>query len=192
MRKWSMVVVSIGVLAAACGGADDSANSGTGFGTEPPESGQQQNSEDSDSNSGTEAATAPGDGGTLDDPTPEASGLLPQDGFRIGDDVWVRTVPITSGQCFVQEGEGITPFAVWGTLNNDDSLSFAVSHDQDAGFGAEVTSDTMFWVAGRKDGTEVIVDHDFATQSITGSGLFYNLHSDEWAYGSFEFTCTGE
>ena len=89
--------------------------------------------------------------------------------------MWIRTIPITSGQCFVQEGEGVTPFAVWGTLDNDDRASFLVSHDQDAGFG-----------------TEVIVEHGFATQSITGSGLFYNLHSDEWAYGSFGFTCTGE
>jgi hypothetical protein len=34
-------------------------------------------------------------------------------------------------------------------------------------------------------------DHDLATQPIIGSGLFQNLHSDEWAYGSFEFGCKG-
>jgi hypothetical protein len=192
MRKLFITVVSVAVLAAGCGGADDSADSGTGFGTEPPGNEQQQDSDGSDSNVGTEAATASGDGGTFDDPTPEASGSLPPDGFRIGDDVWVRTIPITSGQCFVQEGEGITPFTVWGTLNNDDTLSLAVSHDQDAGVAAEVRSDTMSWVAGGKDGTEVVVEHDFVAQSITGSGLFYNGHSNEWAYGSFDFTCTGE
>ena len=91
----------------------------------------------------------------------------------------------------MQEGEGATPFAVWGTLNGDDNLSFAVSYAEDGSFSSEVTSDSMFWVAGQKDGTELTVTHDFAAQSIRGDGLFYNLHSDQWAYGSFDFTCTG-
>lgn len=190
MRTWFMVLVCIVVMATACGGSDDSADDDGSVGTQSPTTGQQDATNDTGSNAG--AGSSSGDGGTLESPTPEASGPLPSDGFRIGKDVWVRTIPITSGQCFVQEGEGIDPFAVWGTLNGDDNLSFAVSYAEGGSFSSEVTSDSMFWAAGEKIGSELTVEHDFATQSISGDGLFYNLHSDEWAYASFQFTCTGE
>ncbi len=128
--------------------------------------------------------------GTMDNPTPEASGALAPNGFRIGNTVWERTVPITRGQCFVQDSEGATPFAAWGTLNGDDALEFGVSYDSDTdSTDAQVTSDNMFWVAGKKDGSQLSVEHDVEALSIAGTGLFYNLHTDEWAYGSFQFTC---
>lgn len=187
MRKWLVTFMSVAVMVSACGG-DDSADDPSGLDNQPSESGQQTGAEDSVS--GGDANTDSGSG-TLENPTPEAPGPLPPDGFRIGDDVWERTVPITRGQCFVQEGDGATPFAVWGTLDADDNLSFAVSYGEDGSFSSEVTSDSMFWVAGQRDGSDLTVTHDVATQSISGEGLFYNMQSDEWAYGSFEFTCTG-
>ncbi len=131
--------------------------------------------------------------GTMDNPTPEASGALPPNGFRIGNTVWERTVPMTSGQCFVQESEGATPFAVWGTLDGDDALDFSVSFDSDTdSTSAQVTSDTMFWVAGKQDGSQLAVEHDIDAQSVAGTGLFLNLHTNEWADGSFQFTCESE
>jgi hypothetical protein len=190
MRKSIVVLVSVAVLTAACGGGDDPADEVGSLGTQPSEDAQQAGTDEPDASS--EVSAGSDGSGTPDNPTPEASGPLPPDGFRIGNDVWVRTLPITSGQCFVQEGDGVHPFTVWGTLDNDDGQSFAVNYDDDGRFSSEVTSDAMFWVAGSKDGSELTVEHDVATQSISGDGLFYNLHSDEWAYGSFQFTCAGE
>lgn len=189
MRKWFAVLVSVAVIAGACGGGDDSANDPATASTPPPASEQQEDGGDSASSG--EANTDSGSG-TLENPTPEASGQLPPDSFRIGNNVWARTIPMTRGQCFVQEGEGVAPFTAWGTLDNDDNLEYSVSYNADTDSSdAQVTSDSMFWVAGSRDGSELAVEDDFATQSISGTGLFYNMHSDEWAYGSFQFTCTG-
>ncbi len=131
--------------------------------------------------------------GTMDNPTPEASGALPPNGFRIGNTVWERTIPMTGGQCFVQESEGAIPFAVWGTLDGDDALDFGVSYDSDTdSTSAQVTSDAVFWVAGKQDGSQLAVEHDIDAQSVAGNGLFLNLLTNEWAYGSFQFTCESE
>lgn len=184
MKRLLVVSLVVVVFVAGCGGDDGSTDAGANAGVENPASDAQGSADDSGAGDGSGA----GGSGSFEDPTPEASGELPPNGIRIGDNVWVRTTPAT-GQCFVQEGEGVTPFAVWGSLDNDDSLSVSVSTDQDGGFGAEITGNTMFWVAGSKDGSELSVDHDFASQTVSGSGLFYNLHTDEWAYSSFEFTC---
>lgn len=189
MRRWSVMVATVAMIAGACGGGDPSADNTVQSGTQRSDSGQDAGSDDSGPNGDT--ATQSGGTGTLDNPTPEAPGPLPADGFRIGNDVWERTIPMTRGQCFVQEGDGAAPFAVWGTLNGDDSMSFAVDDGGSGNPTSEVTSDTMFWVSGQKDGTQLTVEHDAATRSISGEGIFYNLQTDEWAYGSFQFTCTG-
>jgi len=47
----------------------------------------------------------------------------------------------------------------------------------------------MNWISGVKDGTELTINLDFETNTMSGEGLFYNGHTDEWFYGSFAFTC---
>lgn len=44
-------------------------------------------------------------------------------------------------------------------------------------------------ISREKDGTELTVNLDFETSSISGEGLFYNTHTNEWVYGSFQFAC---
>lgn len=129
-------------------------------------------------------------GGTLEDPTPEASSPLPADSIRIGEAVWERTIP-RDGQCFVQEDDGTIPDsgAASGSVNNDPAVEFRVSHAQDGSVEAQVSSDLMNWISGVKDGTELTIQLDFETSTMSGEGLFYNGHTDEWAYGSFTFTC---
>ncbi len=130
-------------------------------------------------------------GGTLENPTPEASSPLAADSIRIGEAAWERTIP-TDGQCFVQEDDGTIPDSgtAWGSVNNDQAVEYRVSQNQDGSLEAQVSSDLMNWISGQKDGTELTVNLDFGTSSISGEGLFYNTHTDEWAYGSFQFTCT--
>lgn len=181
-----VVTVALVALASSCG--SESNDQSQDDPTQDPDPQAVEETGDTDPAAGDTAE--PGSPGTLDNPTPEPSGTLPSNGFRIGDNAWARTVPITRGQCFVQEGEGVLPFAVWGTLDNDDGLSFAVSIGEDDAFSSEVTSDTMFWVAGQRVGSQLSVTHDLTTQTISGEGIFNNLQSNEWAHGSFAFTCT--
>jgi hypothetical protein len=175
------LVVLLALVTAACGGGgDDGGDLGEDvFGGIGESSGDVD--PDDQGSSG---------GGTLENPTPEASSPLPSDSFRIGDAVWERTIP-TDGQCFVQEDDGTIPDsgAARGSVNNDPGVEFSVSHDQDGSVEAQVSSDLMNWISGVKDGTELTIQLDFETNSMSGAGLFYNGHTDEWAYGSFMFTC---
>ena len=169
----------IALIAAGCGGGDGADLGEDVFG------GIGQASDDADP----EDQGSSG-GGTLESPTPEASSPLPADSIRIGDVVWERTIP-TDGQCFVQQDDGTIPDSgtAWGSVNNDQGVEFRVFHDQDGSQTAQVSSNVMDWISGVRDGTELTIQLDFEANTISGEGLFYNGHTDEWAYGPFTFTC---
>lgn len=179
MRRLLAIVFVMVLVVAGCGG-DDDAGGGEGAG---------------DNNAGAFSEDPSGDntsdGGNADDPTPEASGPLDPDSIRIGSEVWNRTLPMTTGQCFVFKDDGNLPDSAvaWGTLNNDDGLSFSADYGQDGTFGAEVQGENMYWVAGQRSGTDLTIELDFDNLTITGEGIFNNLHTNEFAYGSFHFVC---
>jgi hypothetical protein len=117
--------------------------------------------------------------------------------IRIGDQVWMRTLPMTTGQCFLYEDDGSLPTSatVWGTLNNDDSLHFSVSYTQEGTFQAQVDNDSdMYWVAGERNGEidDLTIELDFEAQTIRGSGTFTNFVGGGNAQGSFAFQCEEE
>lgn len=185
MRKLAGVVAVMALVLLGCGGGDTSRE---GDGVAAGDSGSQT---DSSQDPGPGDQESEGGVGTLDNPIPEASGALASNSLRIGDTTWVRTLPMTRGQCFLYEDDGTLPDSgtAWGSLNDDDNLSYSVNYHQDGSFEAQVSSDTMFWVSGQREGSELTITLDFATQTISGDGLFFNLHTGEWAYGSFEVTC---
>lgn len=180
LRRLSVLVVLIAVIATACGGGEGDDVGEDVFGGIGQASGDVEPGEQGSS-----------DGGTLDEPTPEASSALPADSMRIGDSVWERTIP-SDGQCFVQEDDGTISDSgtVWGSVSNDQGVEFKVSHGQDGGLSAQISSNLMGWNSGVKDGTELTIQLDFETNTMSGEGLFYNTHTNEWAYGSFTFTCS--
>lgn len=136
---------------------------------------------------GAEEDSGAATGGTLDAPTPESSETLNPDSIRIGADVWSVTSEASSVQCALTQDSERT-FA-WGSLDNNDSLYYSIDRSADGTTEGQVSSDTMNWVAGGRIGTGIIVEGDFAAGTISGTGLFNNLHTDEWAYGSFAITC---
>ena len=183
MRRLSGLVLLIGLVTVGCGSASDTSVGSLGedaFGGIGQASGDV--APEGQGSSG---------GGTLENPTPEASSPLPSDSIRIGEAVWERAIP-TDGQCFVQEDDGTIAASgtAWGSVKNDPEVDFNVSQDQDGSVEAQVRSNLMDWVSGFKDGTELTVQLDFVTSSIIGDWLFYNGHTNEWAYGSFAFTCS--
>ncbi len=184
MRNLVAVLMVTGLVMAGCGGTDLGVDAAQD--TSPSSDQGSQETQAGAGESGDDAGQT-----SADDPTPEGSGPLDVDSIRIGSNVWHRTLPMTRGQCFLQPDDGTLPDSgvAWGTLDNDDNLSYAANYNQDATFEAEVSSDTMFWVAGVRTGSELSIELDFAADTIRGEGLFNNLHTDEWAYGSFQFTC---
>lgn len=127
--------------------------------------------------------------GTYEEPTPEADGPVRTNGLRIGADEWTRSAG--DGQCFVEDGDLGLRATAWGSLDDDPALSFSIDLDADGSAEGQISSDSMGWVAGGRDGTELTVLADASAQTITGSGLFYDFHTDGWAYGSFAFVCDG-
>lgn len=185
MRMLCGVVLAMVLVVAGCGGVDEGTiedPSSLDEGSAATQGGGQSSAND-EGGGGSES------GGSQDSPTPESTNALPADSIRIGDTAWQRTL-LDSGQCFVQEGDGATPFAVWGNLDNDETLRFSISDNADAGYEGSVEGPTMGWIAGGRDGTELTVEWDVAAQTISGEGLFYNYFDDTWAYGSFAFDCT--
>lgn len=181
MRRLAAVMFAVALVVSACGGgADDEGgadNTAGVFGQDP---------------SGDDPAAGNSGPGSAEDPTPEASGSLDSDSIRIGNEVWNRTLPMTSGQCYVFKDDGNLPDSAnaWGTLNNDDGLEFSASHGQDGSFEAQVRSDNMYWLAGeRSPGTELTIELDHDNLTLRGEGIFNNIHTNEFAYGSFEFVC---
>ncbi|CAN5875258.1 hypothetical protein BH23ACT4_BH23ACT4_00070 [soil metagenome] len=55
--------------------------------------------------------------GVGDSVTPESSGPLAENSIRIGDQVWQRTLPMTTGQCFLYMDDGTLP-TQWHRLGN--------------------------------------------------------------------------
>jgi len=117
--------------------------------------------------------------------------------IRIGSTVWARTLPMTTGQCFVFEDDGTLPDSgvAWGTLNGDDDIRFRAAYSQDGTFEAEVVDENAyFWMAGpRSPGPDdLVVELDFDTLTISGSGSFANALNTDVVQGTFEFQCEPE
>jgi len=104
---------------------------------------------------------------------------------------------MTTGQCFLFEDDGTLPTSatVWGTLDGDDGIRFSASYRQDGTFGAEVDDQTTnFWFAGPNGPgvDDLVIELDFETLTISGSGTFTNALDGESAPGAFEFQCEPE
>ncbi len=144
--------------------------------------------------------TDPGDGGNAgvgsDEPTPEAPGPLLDNAIRIGNQTWERTLPMTTGQCFLFEDDGTLPDSgnAWGTLDGDDDLRFAARYNQDGSFESEVSNNhDMYWGSGPRFGEDdLLIELDFDNLTISGHGTFVSLITGERAMGSFQFTCEAE
>ncbi len=181
MRARALSMVAVVGLVAGCGG-DDSAD-GT---------------EDAAADDGAEANVDADDGGAADDAGDAGGAATPagpaaMNTIQVDGEVWDRTLPMTTGQCFVQNVEGLPPSGVaWGTLDGDDELRFSASQNQDASNEAEVETPDVFWVAGPRvaDGPDdLVIELDFDALTIVGSGTFTNLYTGETAAGSFAFQC---
>jgi len=142
-------------------------------------------------------ATPPVDGdasGNSSNPAAEASGPVAVNTIRVGSQVWERTLPMTAGQCFLQEDDGTLPTSasVWGTLDGDENVRFSVGVNQDGTFEASLDNNVdFFWIAGPRSSEvdDLVIELDFATQTIRGSGTFVNAGRGETSTGSFEFRC---
>jgi hypothetical protein len=191
VRKLTVLIAVLMLALAACGGAQEDAD------VQTPDNGSGSDGEGTvqDANDSTGGGD-PGNGDT-GTPTPEPSGTVDMNTIRIGSDVWSRTLPMTTGQCFLYEDDGNLPTSatVWGTLNGDDDLRFMANFGQDGTFEAEISNDVdMYWIAGERapDPNDLSIELDFASNTITGSGTFYLANTGELASGSFAFQCDGE
>lgn len=192
MRSRLLVLfAAASIILAACGG-------GT---TEPDNGGSQEpapaSNDGSDADAGQAGAGDSGDDGVAsDEPTPEASGPLGENTIRIGDQTWERTLPMTTGQCFLFEDDGTLPDSgtAWGTLDGDEDLRFAARYQQDGTFESEVSNNhDMYWGSGPRFGEDdLVIELDFDTLTISGNGTFASLITGERAMGSFQFTCEPE
>lgn len=179
MLRRLTTLVFVFLLVVACGSGGDVADSdstfeGIGEGAEPGTIDERVND------------SGPG---SLGDPTPEASDPLEANSIRIGDQAWSPPHPSTTGQCLVQAADGTLPNkgSAWGDIDEGSRFAFRVNSDGSS--TGEVTGDTMWWVAGQIDGSELTIELDFDSSTISGKGLFNNGHTNEWAYGSFQFEC---
>ena len=147
-----------------------------------------------DADTTTEAAT------TGDDAiTPEGNGEPEMNTIRIGSQVWTRTLPMTTGQCWVTDendgGSGLPASSnIWGTLDGDEDVRFSAGMDQDGAFGAEVDDQRSFyWVSGKRSPlNELTITHDYENRIARGTGVFENALTGERAYGSFAFQCQAD
>lgn len=180
MFRGLIILFLVALLVAACGGGGETAEDDSIF------DGIGEAAESGTIGSG-EGDSGPG---SLEDPTPEGSGPLEPNTIRIGDTVWSPSHPSTTGQCFVQAADGTLTDngTAWGDID-DEGSSFAFRVNSDESFTGEVRGNTMNWIAGQKDGSQLTIDLDVDASTISGEGLFYNGHTNEWAYGSFQFEC---
>lgn len=184
VRYVAMSLVVVLVLA-ACGGDDGETARGNGDGDTQQE----------------DVGSSGGDGSVGGDvggsETPEPVGPADMNTIRIGSETWSRTLPMTSGQCFLPAEDGGDPTGgtVWGTLDGNDDLRFNVGYEADGSHGAEVNdNERLYWIAGVRspNGNDLQFEIDFDAQTITGSGTFTSLTTGEVAAGSFAFQCEGE
>ena len=186
-----MLFALLGATLIACGGGDDEPSDGDG----PGGSDASPAASSGDGSNGGSNGNA-GSGGSSDpEAAPEPIGPVAVNTIQIGDETWTRTLPMTSGQCFLYEDDGTLPTSavVWGPLDGDD-LSFSANYNQDGSFESEVRGENFFWVAGpRGPGVDDLeIELDFDTLTVTGEGTFHNLHNGEIAAGSFHFQCEPE
>ncbi len=180
----------LAMVLAACGGDDAASLPEVDQTTVPGED------EQSDSGESVQGDTGDPSNGGSDEPTPEASGPLGENSIRIGDQTWERTLPMTTGQCFLYEDDGTLPdsASAWGTLDNDEDLRFAARYGQDGSFESEVSNnEDMYWGSGPRFGEDDLeIELDFENLTISGSGTYVSLITGERAVGSFQFTCEPE
>ncbi len=183
-RVFLVVILALALAATGCGGSDSSDDAGTTTPSTAP------SVDDADSGNGTGGQADDGSGG---EPTGEPIGPAAMDTIRIGSETWTRTLPMTSGQCFLYEDDGTLPTTgvAWGPLDGPDGIRFSATHNQDGTFEAEVSNDTnVYWFAGpRSPGVDdLVIELDFDALTITGSGTFTSVLGDV-AQGSFAFQC---
>jgi len=189
MRRFTILIAGLMVIVGACGSVQELSDAAN---TASNEAANNETDPQAPGDTGAPGATADGQAAA-----PEPSGDVAMDTIRIGNDVWSRTLPMTTGQCFVFEDDGTLPTSgtVWGTLDGDDELRFAARLSQDGTFEAEISNDSdMYWLAGERapDPKDLSIELDFENLTITGSGTFYLANTGELASGSFAFQCEEE
>jgi hypothetical protein len=189
--RYLLVLIAVVALAAVgCGGASpDGADSvGDGVGGGQP----------TDTTLGGDP-NAGGGGGQPGEVEPEPAGPVEPNTIRIGSQVWKRTLPMTNGQCFLQEADGTLPTSAvsWGDLDGNAGDRFSANVRQDGGFEADVTgggNSSLFWLGGTKNPEldDLVIELDFDAQTIKGHGTFWSLTEQRAASGSFHFICEPE
>jgi hypothetical protein len=180
------LMAALALLAAACGGAQSTpANSVSGGVIDGLQTDTAQGS------------SAAGGGGQAGEVEPEPPTPVDSNTIRIGSQVWKRTLPMTTGQCYLFEDDGTLPTSAtaWGTLDGDDSYHFSANLTQDGTFKAQVDDNaSVYWVAGEGSpkADDLVIEIDFDSQTIKGQGTFYSLTTNKLASGSFEFVCEPE
>lgn len=181
------LVLLVGLITAACGGDDDTSNTATAEPSTPT------TAAGGSGNSGGGGSGGSAGGGAAAANTP--IGPVAANTIQIGDTTWTRTLPMTTGQCFLQESESLGNSAVgWGPLDGDHSIRFSANQNQDGTFEAEVRDDErIFWIAGpRSPGVDDLeIELDFNALTIVGEGTFSTILGDS-APGSFHFECLPE
>jgi hypothetical protein len=183
-RVIPVVILALALAATGCGGSDSGGDGVTTTAATAP------SVDDAGGGNGTSGQVDGGSGGGT---TAEPVGPAAMDTIQIGSETWARTLPMTSGQCWLYEDDGTLPTSAvaWGPLDGPDGIRFSVSHNQDGTFGAEVSNDTnVYWFAGpRSPGVDdLVIELDFDALTITGSGTFTSVLGEE-AQGSFAFQC---
>ena len=183
MKSIAVLAAVVAVVAVGCG-SDDSLTAGLPAVEDDPTESEPAAASDAATDTDTESDAASG---------AESVGPAEMNTIRIGSQVWERTLPMTTGQCFVQNVEGLPPSGVsWGTLDGDDGIRFSAKQNQDGTNEAEVDDqESYYWLAGpRSSGPDDLeVELDFEALTIIGQGPFTNLFTGETAPGSFAFQC---
>jgi hypothetical protein len=190
MRKLIVPVAVLAILFTACGGDDSSSSDTVASGDTAGEVADSASDASDDSEQPTSDASE-------DASAPAPSGPVEMNTIRIGSTTWSRTLPMTSGQCFLYEDDGTLPTSanVWGTLDGDDDIRFSANYGQDGTFEAEVVDESaFFWIAGRRspEVDDLVIELDFEALTITGSGTFANVGSVDPEQGAFAFQCEPE
>jgi hypothetical protein len=191
--KFSIAVLAaLAMVVASCGSDDDSSSESVGESAEVDASAQTADTDTADTEAPDEdAGDESSDAGSESEPV----GPAEPNTIQIGSQVWERTLPMTTGQCFLYEDDGTLPTSatVWGTLDGDEELGFLISQNQDGTLEAELDNNfDMYWIAGYRgpDTDDLVIELDFEAQTIIGSGTFTLLNTGETVSGSFEFVCS--
>lgn len=196
MRILIALITLMAITTAACGGAASTTadpaggNQAGGRSSAAPDGGTTSGGDQS-------AASVPDVGGI----EPEPASPVEPNTIRIGSQVWKRTLPMTTGQCFLTKADGTLPTwgVAWGTLDDNEDLHFSAKVGQDGAFSADVDDNTRnpttplpHWVAGKGiPVADLVVELDFDTQTIRGHGTYTDRATGKLASGSFEFICEG-